>query len=62
LGLEPTLHPGNEEGGLAFILLQRILETVQSSGANQTEALSAVDAAKALIPSLRLKRQSTVTF
>jgi hypothetical protein len=47
---------------LALVLARNILELVRCSGANRTEALSAVEAAKALIPSLGLEPAVTLKF
>src|SRR6266478_73076 len=45
------------EEKVAFLLMQRILDLVQESGANQTEASCALKAAEAMLPSLHLSIQ-----
>ena len=45
---------------LAFVLMNKILETIKESGANQVEALCALRAAEAMLPEADLQLRPTL--
>jgi len=47
---------------LALVLMQRILEVVEESGANMREAQSALCSAQAMLPEMDLPTAPTMTF
>lgn len=47
---------------LSMALLATLLKVVTSSGANATEALSALRAAEAMLPSMRLSAQPSMVI
>jgi hypothetical protein len=47
---------------LAFLLIRKVLEVIKESGANQTEATCALNAAVALIPDLGLQPKPSLVI
>jgi hypothetical protein len=45
---------------LAFLLMLKVLQVVQESGANATEAECALEAARAMLPEAKLKQKPTI--
>jgi len=47
---------------LAFVLMNKILETIKESGANQVEAMCALKAAEAMLSEIDLPLKPTAVY
>jgi len=52
----------DEKENLAMVLMEKILDLVKTSGANQQEAICALKAAEAMIPESGLRKASTIVI